>query len=643
MNLNAAVRAFAVSRKVSFACTLALFLIIFALAGRPRHEGDVIEYAAMAAAIANHGTPDIRVDDLILARAIANPSYLDIHFDELEAGLNDPNATTPKPGFERTRDGSAVYSIHFFTYSAFGAVALTILGALGLPLSYTFVSVNLSVVFMLGMCLYRLMGTPWRAGSGVLLFMLCGGILYWNWSSPEIATAAALLAALSMFATGAPIVGGLLAGLAASHNPPLVFFAGFGPLFYVLLNYRSGQGLRAALAQLLAIRLWFGALLCISLAFTPPAVSMFHFGVPSLIAKYSTIPALIGWPRLESFLLDPNQGLIVAVPALVVTLLVLGWRVPTVADRRRHVMLIGSAFTFTLALALPALSALNWNSAAQGVMRYGVWTSMPLLFAFLLYLRAQVRWPKWVVGILLLLQLFFMANARSYTAGEFSPAANWLLRNAPEWYSPDPEIFFERLVHGEPPMDREKTFSYTIAGKLHKTLYNSGGSGVSQLCGEGSALENRTFDAGYGGWRYFNGEPRCTSSEQMTAEQLAKRRLLGKGWSVIQHGGGIWDGAWSDGDVSYITLRPPGQRQSAMLTLRGHYYDGNTRTGVTVNGHDFGWVSLDRGESIDIGSALTKRNRQIDIELKHEMPGGPVEPVGDNRRIAFFLRGVELH
>ena len=633
-----------VSRKLRFAFALAVLLAIFAtFAGKPRHEGDVLEYAAMAAAIANHGSPDIRPGDVPLARAVADAPYLAQTFDELEAGLRDPKVQWPKPGFERTRDGSAVYSIHFFTYSTAGAVALTAMDVLGLPLGHTFVVVNMVAVFVLGMCLFRLLGTPWRAGAGVLLFMLCGGVLYWNWSSPEIATAASLLGALALFATGAPVAGGLLAGLAASHNPPLVFFAGFGPLFYVLLNYRIGQGIRAALTPLLTLRMIAGVVLCTALALAPPAISMINFGEPSLIAKYSTIPALIGLPRLESFFLDPNQGMIVAVPALAVVLAVFGWRVPERRERRRYVLLLACAAAFTLALALPALSALNWNSGARGVMRYGFWTAMPLLFAFLLYLRAHKAWPGILVGSLVLLQLLVMTNARSYEASEFSPAGHWLLRNAPDWYTPDPEIFFERLVHAELPMDREKTYSYTVDGKIRKTLYNNMGSGIQKLCGAGSAIENRSFDAGYGGWRYFNGEPRCTSSEQMTSEQLIQRRLLGEGWSGFERGGGNWDGAWSNGERSHITLRPPGQRRSAMLTLRGHYYEGNSRTRLEVNGHDFGWVALDRGDAFDIGEALTGKERQIDIVLEHEMPGGPSAPAGDGRKIAYFLRGVELH
>lgn len=635
---------FTISRKMRFALALAVTLAVFgSFAGKPRHEGDVMEYAAMAAAIANHGTPEIRPSDVALARVVADAPYLAQPFDELETGLKDPKVLWPKPGFQRTTDGSAVYSIHFFSYSVAGAVALTVLGALGLPLGHSFVLVNMVAVFVLGMSLYRLLGTPWRASAGVLLFMLCGGILYWNWSSPEIATASLLLAALSLFATGAHVVGGLLAGLAASHNPPLVFFAGFGPLFHVLLNFQARAGLRAALMPLLTLRMVAGVLLCVALAIAPPAISMINFGEPSLIAKYSTIPALIGLPRLESFFLDPNQGMIVAVPALAVVLAVFGWRVPDLNERRRYVLLLACSAAFTLALALPALSALNWNSGARGVMRYGFWTAMPLLFAFLLYLRAHKEWPGILVGTLVLLQLLVMANARSYEASEFSPAGHWLLRNAPDWYTPDPEIFFERLVHAELPMDREKTYSYTVDGKIRKTLYNNAGSGIQELCGPGSAIENRSFDAGYGGWRYFNGEPRCTSSEQMSAEQLVQRRLLGEGWSTFERGEGVWTGIWSDGTRSRITLRPPGQRLSAMLTVRGHYYEGNTRTRLRVNGHDLGWISLDRSDAIDIGEALSQNERQIDIVLEHELPGGTAAPAGDGRKIAYFLRGVELH
>jgi hypothetical protein len=628
--------------KRRFAAVLALVLMLAALTGRPHYDGDIVEYAAMAAAMANHGTPDIRPGDIARAREVAPHPGFAPHFDDLERGMREAPGS-PKPGFERARGGRGVYSIHFFTYSALGAIALSVLGALGLPLGHSFLVVNLASVFVLGMALHRLLGTPARATAGILLFFACGGILYWNWCSPELASAAALLSALAYFATGAPIAGGLLAGLAATQSPPIVFLAGFGPLFCWLLNYRAGAGARTALKALNTPRMYAGVALCAGLAFMPPLISLALFGEPSLIAKHSTIPALIGWPRLHSFLFDPNQGLVVGIPALAIALAACGWRGAGPQSRRRHMLLLGAALACTLALALPALSALNWNSAAHGLMRYGSWAAMPLLFAFLLYLRSAEHWPREVVALVLALQALAMIHAHRYSYLEFSPAARWMLTHAPGLYNPDPEIFFERLTHGEPPIDPARAHSYAVDGRIYKTLFSADGGAALQLCGPGSAITNPSVHAGYGHWRYFDGAPLCTSAQVLDAERLAHRKLLGAGWNALELGGGEWNGVWSSGARSRITLPPGGAQRTRFLTLTGHYYSGNARTRLTVNGHDFGWHALDRGESIDIGAAVEHTGVPVDIELEHQRPGGSSPQTGDQRRIAFFLQRAEMH
>lgn len=627
------------SGRLLFTAALALSLLFGSMLGRPNHDGDVMEYATMASAMAAHGTPDIRYEDLHAARKII-PAH-GMHYDDLDAGMRDLSRQLPMPGFARTTEGE-VFAIHFFTYSALAAIALTVLGALGLPASYAFVAVNLTAATVLGTALHRLFGSASRTTVGILLFFACGGILYWNWSSPEFASAAALLAALAFFCTGAPVVGGLLAGMAASHNPPIVFFAAFAPAFLTLMHFSEGASLRTSVRALNVPRIYIGAALCVTLAAAPFLFNLYQFGILSWITKMSTQPTLIGWPRLMSFFLDPNQGMIVAVPVLASALAVCGWRNMDRAQRHCHGLLLACTASFTFALSVPALSALNWNSAASGVMRYGVWSAMPLLFAFLLYLRAQKVFPRALVALVLASQALCMFNAKGYRWLEFSPVAHWLLRHAPAIYNPDPEIFFERLTMGETIPDTTAVYSYIADGRVTKTMYNTGGGGVQHLCGPGSLLVTPSVNAGYGGWRYFNGPTGCTSSEKMDADTLARRRLLESGWSNVEHGGGTWNGVWSDGRKSRITLHPKGRPGSAILRLTGHYFEGNHRTRLSINGTDLGWHVLDNEQGIDISDVLDGSQSTVEIELEHEQPGGPSPRVGDTRQIAYFLQQVEL-
>lgn len=497
-----AVRIFAAPRWYLLA--LAGALVAASLAGTPRHEGDVDEYALMTMAIATNAHPAITPGVVNASREFI-PSR-NIVFDQLEAGMK-ANQEIPKWGFQRGADGN-VYAIHFFGYPALAAVAYRVLDALGLPVGYSFMAVNLAMVFVLGIALRRLLGSGERAAFGLALFFTCGGLLYWDWSSPETMSAAALLAGLCFFVTGRALAGGLLAGLAAMHNPPIVFFAAFAPLFALLLD----TGDRPLLRTLRTPGIWAGATACALLFPLPFLFNLWQFGEPSLIAKYSTLPELIGWHRLVSFFFDLNQGMVVGIPALAGALAFLGWRgLPrTEQVRQRWLLALGTAFT--LALALPALSALNWNSGAQGPMRYAFWSAMPLLFVLLLRLRALPVWNGWAIVLLLALQVVAMGHARSYHSVQFSRLADAVLRHAPALYNPDPEIFRERLASAELPMDPETVYSYKDGERVRKTLYNARHEGgVRLLCGAGRVLAEPGPDAGYGGWRYVNGEPECVA------------------------------------------------------------------------------------------------------------------------------------
>ncbi|WP_310612665.1 hypothetical protein, partial [Acinetobacter baumannii] len=78
--------------------------------------------------------------------------------------------------------------------------------------------VNLAAVFVLGLALRHFLKCEMRAWAGLGLFMLCGGALYWQWTSPECLSAALLLAGLLYFVGGAPLRGAVLAGLASWQN-----------------------------------------------------------------------------------------------------------------------------------------------------------------------------------------------------------------------------------------------------------------------------------------------------------------------------------------------------------------------------------------------------------------------------------------
>jgi hypothetical protein len=482
---------------------LCLLLILAALLVRtpPYYGGDVAEYALETVALADHASPDIRLQDvdrtLQLAPYLAGPIGL------LRQGMAAGDEKV-YPAFMRGH-GGRVYSIHAPGYPALAVAPFKLLEALGLPPFKAFQVVNYAAVFLLGLALRRFFRSGPKAMFGVALFLGCAGILYLDWTSPECLSAACLLAGLLFFLTGAPLAGGLLGGAAGLQNPTIAFFFVFAPLLKLQLDYRRDAPLAANLRALLTRANVLGLLAGAALYALPPLFSLAIFGVPNVIAKYFTLPELVSWTRLVSFFFDLNQGMVLGIPGVLLALALWGW------NRRGAVLTLALCLLFTLALMLPSLAVPNWNSGAAGVMRYAFWAAMPILLALLLRLREHTAWPAALVAGLVLVQAASMVHASSYAYTRFSPLAKLALSHAPYWYHPEPEIFAERAGNNDNYIWPDKVYVYKEAGQVEKTLYcPADARSDALLCGAGAvvAADNRAVDSTHG-WRYIDGPVRC--------------------------------------------------------------------------------------------------------------------------------------
>lgn len=617
---------------------IALFLVLAAMLVifPPQHNGDSVEYTLVTVAIAGHGSPDIRYDDIAMARAqVPERAHVyDILERDMRAEKDDVYAA-----FVRGR-GRAIYSVHFFGYPALAAIPYQLLPLVGLPAFKCYQVINLAAIFVLGLCLYRLFGTPLKAGFALALYMLCGGALYWSWSSPECLSAAALLSAIILYSTGAPLRAGLLAGLAAQQNPTILCFFGFAPLLQLCLLRQAGMAWGAALREALAPRLLLHMAPGLALFALPPLFNLWQFGVPNIIVKLFSNPALVSLTRLHSFFFDLNQGMLIGIPALVAVLCLWVWR----GAGRRMLNVLALCAGFTLALALPTLAVLNWNSDAAGVMRYAFWSAMPLLFVLLWRLRQAERWPVGLCAALVLAQTGALVHASSYNYITFSPLAQLAMKHLPGWYNPEPEIFAERAQSSEEVMDPQRVYAYTADGITLKTMRHRANHATA-ICGAGqveahSGAPAMAPVASTRGWAYSNNAVRCLrpfSAEQAPSSD-APSVMLGHGWSIIEQGDNRPPGVWSDGTSSSLQIsyaRPGMYRQ---LVFRGNYFGSNQRTRVKINGVDAGWHTLQAGAAVPIPQAGT--TDRLELELEHEAPQSPGPH--DGRKLAFFLLGAKL-
>jgi hypothetical protein len=630
-----------------FSLSLMILLIGLAATKKPQLAGDWVEYVIMVQAISSHGTPDIRQKDADnVQRFLPDKSVL---FQAMGQGIAAKN-DAQNAGITRGNN-SNLYAIHFFGYSALASVPFLTLEKLGIQPFRCFQFLNLSFVFILGLTLFRLYQSASRAYIGLFLFLLCGGLNYWNWSSPECMSAAALLSGLILFTTGAPIYGGLLAGLAAMQNPPIFLFFFAAPILFLTSEVSSGASFGSRLGKLFQPRLVTGLCLGILLFLVPFIFNYVVFGTPSIIGKLAADPALASLDRLHSFFFDLNQGMIIGIPGLLAGLGLLYWfSKGRIEGRRLWALKIVIAVFYSVAMAVPALVTTHWNSGATGMMRYAFWASMPFLFVFLTFLDKLPQWPRSLLIGVITVQGLVTYMAFSYTHIDNGPLANWVFKTHPDLYNPVPEIFIDRLLHSEDGADRQKAYVYSVDGITKKALFHKANFWIdSSLCGEGHELssENRYANAG-AQWRYINGPIKCITAGASPAPIIlalddfrdGKRIQFGSGWSSLEDGGSGWRGVWSDGKTSLLSIQQDPSRKLRKLSIYGQYFPENRRTRVLINGRDFGWQKIDEAPTLDLSSIGNDPGATLHIELRHDAPraAGSI----DTRQVALFLRTIEL-
>jgi hypothetical protein len=620
-----------------FPLLLALLLAVLVAVLPTDFRGDTVEYTVDTVAIASHGTPDIRLDDIARTRVLLGDAYR-APFDELERGMRAGDQEL-YAAFVRGKGGD-VFPVHFFGYPLLAAAPFKLFELIGAPPFKAFVAVNLAAVFVLGLALRRFFGSEKRAWAGLVMFMLCGGVLFWRWSSPECLSAALLLAAMLYFTAGAPLRGAMLAGLASWQNPTILFFFGFAPLLKLCLDWRSGAGLGANLRALVKRPNIVGLAAGVAVFSVPVLFNLYQYGVPNIIARKFSDPTLVGGERLFSFFFDLNQGMAIGLPGLLLALVLLCAR----KDLRAHSVL-AAALAFLLALAVPALAVLNWNSDAAGMMRYVFWSSMPLLFVLLALLRDRA-WPLPLVAGVAVLQALAMLHASSYHYTSFSPLARQVLAHAPRLYHPEPEIFAERSAHHDNYIRADEVYVYRIDGAPVKALVNVANAGAdAALCGAGAMLApDNAFTHVTRGWRYVDAPLRCVAgglvqrSFQFDDLKAGKLVELGAGWSGLEANGPGWNGVWSNGPRSQLVLHMD-TLQAQQILISGAYLQNQGRTRVRVNGADLGWHQLDREGPLALPPAAGQGG-PLAIELEHESPRSP--GASDPRQLAFFLREINV-
>ncbi|MCL5746175.1 MAG: hypothetical protein M1541_19970 [Acidobacteria bacterium] len=511
----------------------------------------------MQEAIANHGLPDIRPSD---ARH-AGDLYLDhpaaeVFFPEfvesekcLREGKNFYHGICRAPS-------GRYYSFHFWFYALISAPAKLALRLIGWDELKAYQLLNaLLLIFTTTYLLLWSRLSAWMRLALAALTPFTGMLYYLRWPSPEVLSATALLLSCVLFLERRYTLSIVAAVAASFQNQPA---AAILPLIFLCSAYDVYLRRRRFAALI-------GDAIAGAFCLLPSAFYWFSFGTPNLLATPGiTDTRLITLHRLHSFVFDLNQGLVVGMPAIVVSALVFCacrvLRSPRRPFRREDVLLAGSVLMMTGVTVI-----VNWSSAYAVFERYALWCGMPVMVWVVCQVeRSDFRGMRnaamcSIILVQIFANLYFDGFGGYLSPYTHKPYVEWLFNVYPRLYDPEPEIFLERTLLREDVLyPRLMPVAYTGRdGAFRKILTERSVAGelVPRLCGASGRLIDLDRSRGvtpaevsysWGNWGYLSGRYLCETDDPATS------RIFGTQVGTAEPGGSLL----SDGRAGVLQSGP---------------------------------------------------------------------------------------
>ncbi|MHB9111711.1 MAG: hypothetical protein ACYC4D_03665 [Thermoleophilia bacterium] len=410
---------------------VALMMIVFTVA--PQRRGDGTEYYQMMISLAGHGTPDLRESDIanynrLRAETAKNSKSFK---QDVIANVN------PSNGYVLADSGKA-YSIHFWFYSLSAIPAKWFLQASGLDELKAFQITNaLFVIFALYVVLFHSGFDKYKKWLFATLVLFCPALWYLGWPNPEIFSYSLVVASIAFFTGKKQYLAVLCASIASTQNPPIIFLVIFF-LIYGLIDVLHDK--RWAKAWLL--------MASASPALAPMVFYYLNFGSPSLIYRVGEASfSVISFQRTMNFFFDLNQGILPYLPGVLIFFTFLIFRNWKQREWRVYELSVIIAF-----MVLLAQTTTNWNSDAEGIMRYAVWMLPLFIWGAVEGANISLKSDRIMLGLVLVVQLIIVFSFPSWFNAKYienNYLASYLLDNHPSLYNPVPEIFAERTLGKE--------------------------------------------------------------------------------------------------------------------------------------------------------------------------------------------------
>jgi hypothetical protein len=442
-----------------FVVITAAYVLWPALTEQPRALGDAREYMLMADSLYNHGSPDLRDEDVRWPLAQPLGPRVDGTFAPMYGG------------YEADRD-KRVYSIHFWAYPLFCVPAKAALRLLGENELKAFQVTNAVLFLVAVLRARRRHGRVDTAGLALAaLLVLSPAAAFVLWPHPEAFSCALVVLSLVLWKEGRLTSAVGLTAVASVQHSPLVILAAF--LWWEAV--RPGHSRDPGPLKIL------GPTLALLPALCPFAFYQIHFGRPSLLSATGAVELHNASLRktLEVFF-DLNLGMLPYVPlALLGAVTAPVVQVSTLRPARTLVKL----WAVLVAMAFACSLAANWNHGSFGPMRYAIWL-LPVVLAILVHMLEPGVANERTRRAFGALTVCALASQAAVVASHGKPAprqdhlehsylAAFVLQHTPGLYAPSPEIFVERtlgqeMANGEIP--KGAAVIYEAHGRCFKAL-----------------------------------------------------------------------------------------------------------------------------------------------------------------------------
>ena len=440
---------------------------------RPYPTGDAIEYTLMTEAFYNHLSPEVKTTDYdSFKQAYSKTSKWEenekaANYDAVGKFLQQQNFKNLDYNYAFFVDKQGrKYSVHFWFYSLLNLPARWFCAIH--PFNPIFIFHITNFLLIICSCFVFLKTSKineYSTSVFCLLFFYSTNYWYFCWPHPEIFTVCFASVGLWLFFHEKWYLGILLISFAALQNQPLAILPVTLSLVVLFKNGLNFKNL---------IKLFLSSVLILA----PPIFYFIHYGTTNLIGFQGALSTdYITTTRVFGFFFDINQGMILALPLILLVYLFLYFR---------KLYKIKSTVVKWDMWLLPAIITIvcgastinNWNHGQATVNRYVTYVGALVLlhFFFLVQEVANKKWMQFILVCSVVTQMLTVyyhqtLNRYDWSTNEPKPISNWVLSNFPTLYNPDPIIFNSRYAKGleMDPAESPTRFHYAHI-KIHKRL-----------------------------------------------------------------------------------------------------------------------------------------------------------------------------